>query len=121
MEKHTDKQMEDMMNTINENADRARSRQAQQTADERLAEQNLRAEREQKRIRAKRRATLNVVIKGALAVALSFGLWIATKAGLVSSVLSLPLIAFALAWLTFHAGALVQFCYAKGGFLNVSE
>ena len=121
MDKHTDKQMDNMINTINENADRARNRQAKQTADERLAEQTLRAQQEQKRLRAKKKATLTVVVKGAAAVALSFGLWIATKSGLVSSVLSLPLIAFALAWLTFHAGAWVQFCFAKGGFLNVTE
>jgi cation transport ATPase len=113
--------MDSMTNIINEKAANAEDLRYRQEMAAKLAEENRQEIHRQKCLRARKRATRQVIIRGAVAVAFCLALWLAMGFGLVAQPLAFICMAIALAVQTFYVGAWVQFIYAKGGFLNVTE
>lgn len=95
---------------------------SQQEADRRqMAAEAERVNRETRRAVLRRKATRRAVSRSVVTVLFCLGLWLAMGFDLMAAQLAIPLMAVALAWLTFWAGAWVQFMWPKGGLFCGNE
>lgn len=112
---------ENMKRAFEENAARADEAARQASEDLERANNAYITRQEAKRQKARNKATRSLVVKAALVLAICICLMLAMRFDLMSTLFGVPCMAAALAWLTFWLGAWVQFMWAKGGLLNVSD
>lgn len=92
------------------NAEAAKQRQEEEQR-AKLAAEAERVNRETRRARRRREITKRTLLKALGAAGLCLGLWLAMGFDLVAFELAIPVMAAALAWLTFWAGAWAQYMW----------
>lgn len=96
--------MSEMIDMVNAQHDAAAAERAEQT--------------QTTKRKIHRRAAKKTISKALGTVALCLGLWLAMGFDLVAFELAIPVMAVALAWLTFWVGAWAQYHFGKGGFID---
>lgn len=106
--------MDDMINAVNEKAATVETMR-------RKLQESKEAQYQERLIRARKRATRAVILRGIVSLLTCVLLWILMGFELVAQPLALICMVLVLMVQVFHIGAWVQFIYAKGGYLNVTQ
>ena len=101
--------------TFNARAAQNREETERQAA---LAYENERIQQAAYRNKRRLLASIKATIHALIAFGVVIGTSAAMRAGLISSVLAIPVMLFGLSWITFWFGAWMQFMWCKGGLME---
>lgn len=109
--------MSDYQRQENLNA-RAAQKHAEKERQAAMAYETERAQQAASRNKRRFWASVKATVHAVIALGVVLGTSAAMRAGLVSSVLALPVMLFGLSWMVFWFGAWMQFMWCKGGLME---